>query len=91
MTMKNLTKLGEQIRHMSTGCQSDMSGGTSFPDFTPFQFYISHPSFRDLTQVVATVFHTTEQTNWLKIGIYLKWKVLYCEKIHPSHPIQSHL
>ena len=32
-------KLGEeQIRHMSTSCQSDLSGETSFSDFTPFQF-----------------------------------------------------
>ena len=52
--MKNLTKLGEQIRHMSTDCQSDLSGGTSFPDFTPFQFYISHPSFHDLTHICAS-------------------------------------
>ena len=34
--MKNLTKLGEQIRHMSTGCQSDLSGGNLISRFHTF-------------------------------------------------------
>ena len=54
MTMKYSTKLGgEQIRHMSTGCQSDLSGEPHFQisHLSSFTFHIFH----DLSHVPASV------------------------------------
>ena len=51
--MKYSTKLGEQIRHMSTGCQSDLSGEPHFQisHLSSFTFHIFH----DLSHVPASV------------------------------------
>ena len=67
--MKNLTKLGgEQIRHMSTRRQSDLSGGNLISRFHTFPVLHFTPIFHDLTHVPpATVFHKMEQSKWLDI------------------------